>query len=72
MEMLSFGTPAPRPGLEPVLPLMASYAAQLSVLVLATMVLLFGPKLLAVLTLLEDVFTRRALRRAVARTNEGS
>src|SRR3569833_3375602 len=53
MEMMSFGTPAPRPGLEPVLPLMASYAAQLSVLVLTTKILLFGPKLLAVLTLLE-------------------
>jgi len=39
---------------------MASYAAQLSVLVLATMVLLFGPKLLAVLTLLEDVSAARA------------
>ena len=60
MEMMSFGTPAPRAGLEPVLPLMASYAAQLSVLVLATMVLLFGPKLLAVLTLLEDVSAARA------------
>lgn len=60
MEMMSFGTPAPRPGLEPVLPLMASYAAQLSVLVVATMVLLFGPKLLAILTLLEDVQATRA------------
>ncbi|HEY8254615.1 MAG TPA: glucans biosynthesis glucosyltransferase MdoH [Rhizomicrobium sp.] len=59
LEMLRFSPPA-SPGLEAVLPLMVSHAADLSVLVLATMVLLFGPKLLAVLTLLEDVPATRA------------
>jgi membrane glycosyltransferase len=57
LEMLRF---SPSPGLEPALPLMLSHAGELSVLVLATMVLLFGPKLLAVLTLLEDVQATRA------------
>jgi len=59
LEMLRFSPPA-APGLESVLPLMVSHAADLSVLVLATMILLFGPKLLAVLTLLEDVPATRA------------
>ena len=59
LEMLRFSPPATS-GLDSVLPLMVSQAADLSVLVLATMVLLFGPKLLAVLTLLEDVPATRA------------
>jgi membrane glycosyltransferase len=57
LEMMRF---SPGPGLEPLLPLMISHASELSVLVVATMVLLFGPKLLAVLTLLEDIPATRA------------
>jgi membrane glycosyltransferase len=55
--------PAPRPAyldLQPVAPLYVSHAAELSILVFATLVLLFGPKLLAVATVLEDAATTRA------------
>jgi membrane glycosyltransferase len=57
LEMLRF---SPGPGTETVLPAMVSHAAELSVLVMATIGLLFGPKLLAVLNLLEDIPATRA------------
>src|SRR5882672_2766536 len=47
-------------GLEPMLPLSVSHAAELVVLVLATLVMLYGPKLLAVITLLESPEATRA------------
>lgn len=59
-EMMSFKPPSPTPDLEPVLPLYVSHAAELSILVVATLVLLFGPKLLAVGMVLEDAALTRA------------
>jgi membrane glycosyltransferase len=47
-------------GLHPSLPLSVSHAAELVVLVLATLVLLYGPKLLAVVALLESPEATRA------------
>ncbi len=47
-------------GLHSALPLDVSYAAELGILVLATLVLLFGPKLLAVAAVLEDAALTRA------------
>ena len=50
MDMMSFGAPPPRPVWSRLLPLMAfSCRPSLVMLVLATMVLLYGPKLLAVI-----------------------
>jgi membrane glycosyltransferase len=46
--------PASYIGLHPSLPLFVSHAAELVILVLATLVLLYGPKLLAVIALLES------------------
>ena len=60
VEMLSFKAPAVSYGLVPVLPLTVSYAAQLGVLVAAMVVLLYGPKLLAVIALLNDPDATRA------------
>jgi membrane glycosyltransferase len=62
LDMLSFQAPpaASFVGLEPSLPLMVSHAAELGVLVLATMALLYGPKILAVTALLEDAEATRA------------
>jgi membrane glycosyltransferase len=47
-------------GLQPSLPLMVSHAAELGVLVLATVALLYGPKILAITALLEDAEATRA------------
>jgi membrane glycosyltransferase len=52
--------PATYIGLLPSLPLYVSHAAELVVLVMATLVLLFGPKLMAVAALLEDPGATRA------------
>ncbi len=57
LEILSFQAPAAA-GWD--IALTAPYAAQLAVLVLAMVVLLLGPKLLAVITLLEDPAAARA------------
>ncbi|HEY2008027.1 MAG TPA: glucans biosynthesis glucosyltransferase MdoH [Rhizomicrobium sp.] len=61
-EMASY-EPAPAPtylDLEPALPLYVSHAAELGILVFATLVLLFGPKLLAVCSVLGDAAMTRA------------
>ena len=47
-------------GLQPMLTLSVSHAAELVVLVLATLVMLYGPKLLSVIALLEDAQATRA------------
>jgi len=47
-------------GMQPSLPLYVSHAAELGILVFATVVLLFGPKLLAVGAVLEDAALTRA------------
>ena len=47
-------------GLHPSLPLLVSHAAELVILVLATLVLLYGPKLLAVIAVLESPDATRA------------
>jgi membrane glycosyltransferase len=62
IDMMSFnGAPPVRYiGLHPSLPLLVSHAAELVVLVLATLVLLYGPKLLAVAALLESPEATRA------------
>jgi membrane glycosyltransferase len=62
LDMLSFKAPpgASFVGFEPSLPLMVSHAAELGVLVLATVALLYGPKILAVTALLEDAEATRA------------
>jgi membrane glycosyltransferase len=60
LEMLSFQQPVPSYELVPFAPMIASYAAQLGVLVLAMVVLLYAPKLLAVIALLEDPNATRA------------
>jgi membrane glycosyltransferase len=52
--------PASYIGLHPSLPLSVSHAAELVILVLATLVLLYGPKLLAVAALLESPEATRA------------
>jgi membrane glycosyltransferase len=52
--------PATYIGLLPSLPLYVSHAAELVVLVMATLLLLFGPKLMAVAALLEDPGATRA------------
>jgi len=62
IEMLNF-EPAPAfryIGLEPALAYMLSHAAELGTLVLATLVLLYGPKLLALAVVLEDEKATRA------------
>jgi membrane glycosyltransferase len=61
-EMMGF-TPAPAAthvGLKPALPFNVSHAAELGILVLATLVLLYGPKLLAAAAVLEDAALTRA------------
>jgi len=61
-EMMSY-KPAPSESifdLQPVLPLYVSHAAELTILVFATLVLLFGPKILAVVTVLKDAAATRA------------
>jgi len=62
VEMMSFKAPPAESyiGLEPILPLAVSHAAELVVLVVATLVALYGPKLLAVLAVLENPQTTRA------------
>jgi membrane glycosyltransferase len=62
IDMMSAHQPAPATyiGLLPSLPLYVSHAAELVVLVMATLVLLFGPKLMAVAALLEDPAATRA------------
>jgi membrane glycosyltransferase len=62
VDMMSSGSvpPASHVGLQPSLPLSVSHAAELVVLVLATLVLLYGPKLLAVIALLESPEATRA------------
>jgi membrane glycosyltransferase len=62
IDMMSFnGAPPIRYiGLHPSLPLSVSHAAELVVLVLATLVLLYGPKLLAVAALLGSPEATRA------------
>jgi membrane glycosyltransferase len=47
-------------GLQPMLPLSVSHAAELVILVVATLVMLYGPKLLAVVALLESPEATRA------------
>jgi membrane glycosyltransferase len=61
-DMLSFRAlpPASYIGLQPSLPFHVSHAAELMILVLATLVLLYGPKLLAVVALLESPEATRA------------
>jgi membrane glycosyltransferase len=62
IEMLNF-TPAPAAsyiGLQPSLALMVSHTAELGILVLATLVLLYAPKLLALVVVLEDAQATRA------------
>jgi membrane glycosyltransferase len=62
LEMMSF-TPAPPAtyiGRHPALPFNVSHAGELAILVLATLVLLYGPKLLAVASVLEDAARTRA------------
>jgi membrane glycosyltransferase len=62
VDMMSFNgaPPVHYIGLQPSLPLSVSHAAELVVLVLATLVLLYGPKLLAVVALLESPDATRA------------
>ncbi len=62
VDMMSFQAAAPASyiGLHPSLPLLVSHAAELVILVLATLVLLYGPKLLAVIALLESPEATRA------------
>src|SRR5262249_14237105 len=59
IDMISFKPPG-MIGLEPVLPLFVSHAAELVVLAVATLVVLYGPKLLAVFALLENPQATRA------------
>ena len=61
-EMMSYRPPPPATfiGVQPSLPLYVSHAAELGILVVATLVLLFGPKLLAVGAVLEDAALTRA------------
>jgi membrane glycosyltransferase len=62
IDMMNYRAPAPASyiGMEPSLALSVSHAAELVVLVLATLVLLYGPKLLAAVALLEDPAATRA------------
>jgi membrane glycosyltransferase len=62
IDMMSFKPipPASYIGLHPSLPLSVSHAAELVILVLATLVMLYGPKLLAVGALLESPEATRA------------
>jgi membrane glycosyltransferase len=57
IDMMSFKAPA---GFQPSLPFLASHEAELIVLVLATGIMLYGPKLLAVIALLENPDATRA------------
>ena len=61
-DMMSFTAAPPTSfiGLHPSLPLSVSHAAELVVLVVATLLLLYGPKLLAVAVLLESPEATRA------------
>jgi membrane glycosyltransferase len=60
IEMLSYRPATDTSVFGTELALAASYASQLGVLVLATLVLLYGPKLLAMIVLLEDAEATRA------------
>ena len=62
VDMMTYRAPATASyiGLEPSLALAVSHAAELVVLVLATLVLLYGPKLLAAVALLDDPAATRA------------
>ena len=62
VEMMSSSSAVPvgPAAFHSALPLDVSYAAELGILVLATLVLLFGPKLLAVAAVLEDAALTRA------------
>jgi membrane glycosyltransferase len=62
VDMMNFKAlpPASYIGLQPSLPFSVSHDAELMILVLATIVLLYGPKLLAVIALLESPEATRA------------
>jgi len=62
VDMMSFKTlpPASYIGLQPSLPFYVSHSAELVILVVATLVLLYGPKILAVVALLESPEATRA------------
>jgi len=62
VDMMRFKAlpPASYVGLQPSLPFSVSHNAELMILVLATLVLLYGPKLLAVIALLESPEATRA------------
>lgn len=62
IDMMSFKalSPANYIGLQPSLPFTVSHSAELMILVLATLVLLYGPKLLAVIAVLESPEATRA------------
>jgi len=62
VDMMSYKAPPPASyiGLQPSLPFYVSHSAELVILVLATVVLLYGPKLLAVIALLESPESTRA------------
>jgi membrane glycosyltransferase len=61
-DMMSSQTPSSPGymGLEPILPLFVSHAAELMVLVVATLVVLYGPKVMAVIAVLESPEATRA------------
>ncbi|HET7083895.1 MAG TPA: glucans biosynthesis glucosyltransferase MdoH [Rhizomicrobium sp.] len=58
-DMMTAGT-SPLIGLEPALPPSMAQASALVILVVATLVMLYGPKILAVIALLEDPHATRA------------
>ena len=60
IDMMSAKPPAGMIGFEPMLSLSVSYAAELMILVVATLVALYGPKLLAVIALLDSPEATRA------------
>jgi membrane glycosyltransferase len=59
-DMMSFKAPAGYIGLQPSLPFLVSHDAELIILMLATLMMLYGPKLLAVMALLESPEATRA------------
>ena len=60
VDMMGFKAPASTIDFESMLPLAVSHTAELVILVLATLVALYGPKLLAVIALLESPEATRA------------
>ena len=60
VDMMSFKAAAGFIGLQPSLPFYVSHSAELVILVLATLVLLYGPKLMAVFAVLESPEATRA------------